>query len=168
MKVGLLGGSFNPPHQGHLHISELAIKKLGLNQVWWIPTSQNPFKEASIYEAYVGRVQKCKKLIQNNPKLRIKQFDEIQTEKLIRRLRAKYKNVKFFWIMGADNLERFHEWENFKKLIRMIPIAIFSRETFLQKIHKTRVFAFKAQAKFLIFRTKNFNISSTQIRSGNV
>jgi len=165
MKVGLLGGSFNPPHQGHVHISELAIKKLGLNQVWWIPTSKNPFKEASIYEAYVGRVRKCEKLIKNHSKLHIKQFDEIYTEKLIKRLQAKYKNIDFFWIMGADNLERFHEWKNFKKIIRMIPIAIFSRETFLQKIRKTKLFHLKESSKFLVFHTKNLDISSTQIRN---
>ena len=55
MKVGLFGGSFNPPHQGHLHISNLAIKKLGLKQIWWIPTAHNPFKEKSIYENYLNK-----------------------------------------------------------------------------------------------------------------
>ena len=77
MKVGLLGGSFNPPHQGHLHISQIAIKKLGLNQVWWIPTAHNPFKEKSIYDSYENRVQKCEKLTQNLIKIRDKKFDEI-------------------------------------------------------------------------------------------
>jgi nicotinate-nucleotide adenylyltransferase len=165
MKVGLLGGSFNPPHQGHIHISELAIKKLKLHQVWLIPTQKNPFKEASIYESYVCRVKKCQNLIKNHPKLYIKQFDEIYTEQLIKKLQSKHKNIEFTWIMGADNIEKFHEWKNFKKLVKMIPIAIFSRETFLQRLRKTKLFHLKESSEFLIFHTKNLNISSTQIRN---
>lgn len=166
MKVGLLGGSFNPPHRGHVYISELAIKKLGLNQVWWIPTKRNPLKDAKIYEAYVGRIQKCEKLLQNHSKLKIQQFDEIYTEKLIRRLRAKYKNIEFFWLMGADNLENFHRWENFKKIISMIHLVIFSREKFLLKIKKTRAWNFVKKNKCSVFFTKNLDISSSRIRGG--
>jgi nicotinate-nucleotide adenylyltransferase len=167
MKVGLLGGSFNPPHQGHVYISELAIKKLGLNQVWWIPTKRNPLKDAGIYEAYLGRIQKCEKLIQQHPKLKIQRFDEIYTEKLIRQLRAKYKNVEFFWLMGADNLEQLHRWENFKKLISMIHLVIFSREKFLLKIRKTRVWNFVKRGDHSVFFTKNLDISSSQIRKNS-
>ena len=119
MKIGLLGGSFNPPHLGHIHISQLAIKKLGLNQVWWIPTAQNPFKEKSIYESYKNRVLKCEILAKSQSKIHIKQFDEIYTQRLISRLQARYKNIEFFWLMGADNLEKFHQWKNFKKLIQV-------------------------------------------------
>lgn len=164
MKVGLLGGSFNPPHQGHVYISELAIKKLGLNQVWWIPTKRNPLKDAKIYEAYVGRIKKCEKLIQRHPKLKIQQFDEIYTEKLIRRLRAKYKNIEFFWLMGADNLEQLHRWENFKRLISMIHLVIFSREKILLKVKKTRAWNFIKKNRLSVFFTKNLDISSSQIR----
>lgn len=165
MKVGLLGGSFNPPHQGHVHISELAIKKLGLNQVWWIPTAQNPFKKKSLYENYATRVAKCRALTKLNHKLHIKEFDDIYTEKLVRRLKARYKNIEFFWIMGADNLENFHKWKNFKKLVELIPIAVFSREKFLRHVRKAKIFNLKIHSKFLVFHTKNLDISSTQIRN---
>ncbi|OFW80996.1 MAG: nicotinate (nicotinamide) nucleotide adenylyltransferase [Alphaproteobacteria bacterium RIFCSPLOWO2_01_FULL_40_26] len=164
MRVGLLGGSFNPPHQGHVYISDLAIKKLVLDQVWWIATKQNPLKEAKIYEGYVSRLQKCEKLIWNHSRLKIHHFDEIHTEKLIKKLKAKYKNIEFFWIMGADNLESFHRWKNFKKLISMIHIAIFAREKFLLKIKKFPAWNFIKQGKYSIFFTKNFDISSSKIR----
>jgi nicotinate-nucleotide adenylyltransferase len=164
MKVGLLGGSFNPPHQGHLHISQIAIKKLGLNQVWWIPTAHNPFKEKSIYDSYENRVQKCEKLTQNLIKIRVKKFDEIYTNLLVSKLQARYKNIEFFWLMGADNLEKFHQWENFKKIIRQIPLMIFSREKILQKIKKTKAWKFVKISNYKIFYTKNLDISSTQIR----
>ena len=165
MKVGLLGGSFNPPHQGHIHISELAIKKLGLNQIWWIPTQKNPLKEAKIYEAYVGRIQKCEKLIKNRSKFKILQFDEIYTEKLVKKLQSQYKDIEFFWIMGADNLEKFHQWKNFKKLISMIHLVIFSREDFLAKVKKVKSWKFIKSGQYSLFSTKNLDISSSKIRA---
>ncbi len=165
MKVGLLGGSFNPPHEGHIHISQLGLKKLGLNQVWWIPTLQNPLKQASIYESYASRVQKCEKLIKNHSKIKIKQFDEIYTEKLISALKAKYRNIEFFWLMGADNLEKFHKWKNFEKLLNLITFVIFARGNSLRKIRKTKAWKFFSSGKYLIFRTKKLYISSTEIRN---
>lgn len=172
MKVGLFGGSFNPPHQGHLHISNLATKKLGLNQVWWIPTAKNTFKDSSIYENYDVRYAKCKKLIRKLPKAHIKDFDEIKTETLIKRLQNKYPTYEFIWIMGADNLERFHEWDNFRKLIKLLPFAIFSRDSHSSKISQSKAFKIYSKLrspnlqlpKFLNIRTKTLNISSTQIR----
>jgi len=164
MKVGLLGGSFNPPHQGHVYISKLAIKKLGLNQVWWIPTQKNPLKEAKDYAAYEDRIKKCEELFQKYPKLKIQRFDEIYSEKLVSRLQKKYKNIKFFWLMGADNFENFHRWKNFKKIISMIHLVIFSRERFLLKTKKTRAWNFVKKDRCSIFFTKNLDISSTQIR----
>ncbi len=172
MKVGLFGGSFNPAHQGHLHISNLAVKKLALNQIWWIPTKHNPFKEKSIYSDYQTRFRGCEILTKNNPKIYLKKFDEIQTEKLIKKLQNKYPNYQFFWIAGADNLPRLHEWDNFKNLMKLLPFAIFSRENFASRISRTKSFKIysklthsaKKLPKFLVFRTKNINISSTEIR----
>ena len=174
MKVGLFGGSFNPAHLGHLHISNLAVKKLGLNQIWWIPTARNNFKDASIYESYQSRCLGCQNLIKNNPKIFLKKFDEIYTEKLVKKLQKKYPKYQFFWIAGADNLERLDQWDNFKNLIKLLPFAIFSRNNFLLKIRKTRAFQIsqkiadgKNLPKFIIFRTKNLNISSTELRKNN-
>jgi len=164
MKIGILGGSFNPPHSGHIYISKLAIKKLGLNFVWWIPTKINPLKEAKIYEAYVSRIKKCQKLISASPKLQIKQFDEIYSEKLVQKLKKRFPHVEFFWIMGSDNLENLHRWKNFKKFISEIPLAIFSREKSLLKIQKTPAWNFVKKQNPHIFFTKNLDISSSEIR----
>lgn len=167
MKIGLLGGSFNPPHQGHIHISNLAIKKLGLNQVWWIPTAYNPLKERNIYENYQDRLNKCQILTKTNPNLHIKAFDEVYTVKLVKRLRQQYKNTEFFWIMGADNLEKLHQWDGFKKLISNISLAIFSRGKTLLKIKKCKAWKAVSLSNYQIFYTKNLDISSTQIRNKN-
>lgn len=176
MKVGLLGGSFNPPHKGHIHLSQLAIKKLGLNQVWWIPTAQNPFKAKSLYEDYEKRVAKCFSITKNLPKIRTKTWDEIYTEKLVKSLKNRYKTYEFFWLMGADGMERLHQWENFKNLLKLLPFVIVSRETFLKKLHKTRAFIMAQKLrksnntlpKLRIIRSKNLDISSTKIRSNEL
>lgn len=164
MKIGLLGGSFNPPHEGHLHISKLALKKLTLRQIWWIPTAQNPFKPKSLYENYEKRFARCQIITKNFPKITVKKYDEIYTEKLILRLKKIYKNHQFVWLMGADNFENFHRWKNFKTFVRLIDFAVFSRETFLPKIRKTKAFQLVRPSRIKIFFTKKLNISSTKIR----
>ena len=171
MRIGLLGGSFNPAHLGHLQISKLAAKKLKLDQIWWIPTAQNPLKDKSVYEPYEKRVKKAFEVAKNFRKIRLVKLDEIYSEKLVRRLKNQYKNNNFFWLMGADNLEKFHQWKNFKKLIHLIPLAVFSRETFLKTAKKTKIFSIikkynhqKILPKIMIFRNKNIDISSTKIR----
>ncbi len=171
MRVGLFGGSFNPPHQGHLHISKLATKKLGLNQIWWIPTAHNPFKDPAIYESYETRIEKCRKFADKSPKILVKNFDEIRTVKLVNQLQKRFPNHQFFWIMGADNFGKFHQWDDFTKLIKMLPIVVFSREKYLLKIRQTKAFQIYKKIsnshglpKFEIFPTQNLNISSTEIR----
>ncbi len=165
MKIGILGGSFNPPHRGHLHISELALQRLKLDQIWWIVTEKNPLKNAKDYEAHVVRMQNCQVLIGAHPKIKILQNNEIYTENLITRLQAKHKNHRFTFIVGADVLEKFHLWKNFKKIISKIDLAIFSREKFLLKIQKFPAWKFvKTAGRYSIFFTRNHHFSSTKIR----
>ena len=167
MKVGLLGGSFNPPHQGHIHISNLAAKKLNLNQVWWIPTAHNPLKEKSIYAPYFERFKKCEALTRSCPKIYIKKYDEIYTVKLLTRLQKQYPAIDFFWIAGADNLENLHKWDRYQKIINSIPLVVFSRGTFLRRMRQTKVWKFITSSKAQFFYTKNLDISSTEIRKTN-
>lgn len=156
MKIGILGGSFNPEHDGHLHISLLAIKKLNLDQLWWIPTKFNPFKNQANYLNHQQRLKDCQKFVKNHPKIYVKNFAEIYTIKLIQRLQKKHKNHEFFWIMGADNFDNFHRWKNFIELIKLLPIAIFSRDDYLAKIRKTKAWQ--------IYQTKR-NLTSSQFSS---
>lgn len=164
MKIGLLGGSFNPAHQGHIHISKLALKHLHLDQIWWLPTKHNPLKDLSIYSSYQERCEICEKILSNQSKIFLKKFDEIYTYKLLRQLKKRFPQHQFTWVMGADNIEKFHLWDNFEEIIENIKIAIFSRETFLKKLPKTIFWKFAKKKNCQIFRTKNLDISSTQIR----
>lgn len=184
MKIGLLGGSFNPAHLGHLHISKLAIKKLRLNQIWWL-LNYNPFKEKSAYSSEESRLQACEEITKNNPKIKVKNiFSQcIYTYDLVKKIKRKYPNVQFYWIMGADNLDKFHQWENFDKLIKEIEIVVFSRQEYLKKARETKALKLylakkkytkkiakkkevkkKTLPKISLNRTKNYDISSTQLR----
>jgi nicotinate-nucleotide adenylyltransferase len=164
MKIGLLGGSFNPPHNGHIHISNIALKSCRLNQIWWVPTLQNPLKDKNIYDSYENRTHKCEEITKNHYKIRIKKYDEIRTDFLIQKLQKKYKNTQFYWIMGADNLVNFHKWHNFKSLSTFVNFIIVSRETFLSQAKKTKCWKFFIKENTKIIYAKKKNISSTKIR----
>ncbi len=169
MKIGILGGSFNPPHLGHFHLSKLALQKLDLDQIWWIVTEKNPLKNSKDYESYAARNQKCRDLASNHPKIKIVNFSEIYTEKLIARLHKKYPQHHFTFVFGADVLAQFHRWKNFKKIISTIDLAIFSREDFLLKIQKFSSWKFiKTANRFRIFFTQKNPLSSTKIRSAKL
>lgn len=157
MKIGILGGSFNPAHQGHLHISLQAIKKLSLDQVWWVPTQYNPFKDKLTYLSYQQRLKDCQALVKNYPKIYVKNFAEIYTIKLIKRLQNINKSHEFVWIMGADNFENFHRWKNFSQLIMLLKIAIFSRDDYLAKIRKTKAWQIYQSKKNIGFSLNNFS-----------
>ena len=168
MKIGILGGSFNPPHQGHFYLSNLALKKLKLSQIWWVVTAKNPLKNPQIYETHESRIEKCRDLIANHPKIKLLLIDEIYTEKLITRLHKKYPQHHFTFIAGADVLEHFHRWKNFRKIIAKIDLAFFSREDFLLKAQKFPSWKFiKTKNHFRIFFTANNTISSTKIRNND-
>lgn len=165
MKIGILGGSFNPPHHGHFYLSKLALQRLKLDQVWWIVTEKNPLKNSKDYEAHVARIQKCQDLVGTHPKIKILQINEIYTEKLVVRLKTEFKNHHFTFIVGADILEKFHQWKNFRKIISSIDLAIFSRENFLLKIQKFPAWKFvKTANRYQVFFTANNSLSSTKIR----
>jgi nicotinate-nucleotide adenylyltransferase len=167
-KIGLLGGSFNPPHSGHIHISKLAQKHLNFDEIWWILTKNNPFKDENAYETYDARFKKCEEITKNEKNLKIQAFDEVFTIDLIKNLQKTYKNEKFTWIMGADNFEQFHLWKDFEILIKMLDFAVFSRETLLKTIESTPAFKIIQNTQgcnLMIFETENLDISSTQIRN---
>lgn len=160
MKIGLLGGSFNPAHLGHIYISNLAIKKLGLNQVWWIATAQNPLKEKA-QNSYKSRLEGCLKITKNQPKIYVKNFekDSFYTYDLIKMIKNRYPQETFYFLAGDDILPQFHQWKNYKILPKMIKFVIFARAL---KPLKTRL-----GNNFLFFNTKKYDISSSAIRAKN-
>jgi len=174
MKIGLLGGSFNPPHQGHLHISLEAKKRLNLDQVWWLPTKQNPLKKEKNC-AFDERVKLCDKLIDKTPKILVKSYEKklntVYTIDLLKRIIKKYPSHKFFLIMGADSIINFHLWKNWKEIIQLMPLLIFDRDNDFNLAKKSRAWLYNLKIngkKSHFFKIKKVNISSTKIRENNV
>ena len=129
LRIGLLGGSFDPPHEGHLHISKWAMKQLQLNQVWWLITDRNPLKDRTPAPVK-HRLQSAKQFVKD-PRIRISCLENcIQSKHTVTTLsylRRKFSTVKFVWLMGADNLNQFTNWYYWEQIIYQMPIAVFPR-----------------------------------------
>jgi len=181
-KIGLLGGSFDPPHKGHLYISLEAKKILILDEIWWLVTPQNPLK-INQPASYEERVRNCKLISKNQP-IKIKEIEKKINSKYsyqtIKYLNCHYMNINFIWLMGADNLIYFHKWQNAHKIFNEIPIVVFRRYGYNKKALKSYTSNFYKNFKlssnnihieifdklpaWAIIQNKEIKISSTEIR----
>ena len=163
---GLLGGSFDPAHKGHLAISKIAIKKLKLDKILWIVTKQNPFKKKPFY-SLDQRIKKAKKLIKGSKKINIINLDKtINSSRSIDVINyliniKKLKNIYF--ILGSDNLIKFHKWKSWKKIVKLTKLIVFSRIGYDRKGKKSIVAKYLKNKIFFI-NNKPIVISSTKIR----
>lgn len=129
MTVGLLGGSFDPPHVGHVHISQEAIKRLALDAVWWLVSPGNPLKSDAPADLE-RRVAVARSLVRH-PRIEISDIEArlglSYTAQTIATLQRAYPGVRFVWLMGADNLAQFHRWQNWRAIMGMVPVAVMAR-----------------------------------------
>lgn len=130
MVIGLFGGSFNPPHQGHLLVAEIALRRLGLDQLWWLVTPGNPLKSQKELAPLVERLAACETLAVD-PRIKVTAFEKTlgtsYTAKTLEFIRARNPHVHFIWIMGADNLAGFHRWQRWQKIASTFPVAVIDR-----------------------------------------
>ena len=128
--IGLLGGSFNPPHEGHRLISELALRRLRLDRVWWLVTPGNPLKSSAELARQEARVAAAR-AIARHPRIAVTDFEaEIgsrHTYQSLKYLRERCGGARFVWIMGADNLFQFHRWRRWRDIAKLAPIVIVDR-----------------------------------------
>lgn len=129
MRIGLLGGSFDPAHEGHAHITREALKRFGLDEVWWLVSPGNPLK-ARGPAPMEDRLARARHVIQH-PRVRITDLEaRLGTRYTFATLAAimeSYPGVQFVWLMGADNLAEFHRWENWRDIMGLVPIAVMAR-----------------------------------------
>jgi len=130
MRVGLLGGSFNPPHLAHRAISQFAIKRLRLDRVWWLITPGNPLKDNGGLHDLDTRVEAARKMA-DDPRIDISCLESVigtrYTVDTVSYLRRRASGLRFVWIMGADNLAQFHRWQNWRRIASEMPIAVIDR-----------------------------------------
>lgn len=130
MRIGLLGGSFNPAHEGHRYVSEVALKRLGLDYVWWLVTPQNPLKPVAGMAPLHDRVRDAEKLARH-PRIVVVDIEhDFHTHYSFDSLRAlmkRFPQVKFVWLMGSDNLNIFRRWHRWTEFAQTIPIAVIQR-----------------------------------------
>jgi nicotinate-nucleotide adenylyltransferase len=130
MRVGLLGGSFNPPHAAHRAISLFAIKRLKLDRVWWLLTPGNPLKDTGALHDLTERTEAARKTA-DDPRIDISCLEAVigtrYTVDTIIHLRRRVSGVRLVWIMGADNLAQFHRWKDWRRIASEVPIAVIDR-----------------------------------------
>ena len=129
-KVGLLGGSFNPAHDGHRHISLLALQQLGLDQVWWLVSPQNPLKPSDGMAGLAERMRLAREQARH-PHILVtdleRRLNTRYTVDTLRLLRRHHRDIAFVWLMGADNLIQLPQWRRWREIMAATPLAVFDR-----------------------------------------
>ena len=166
-KIGILGGSFDPAHKGHLKISIEAKKKLKINKLIWAITKKNPFKLDSLF-SLKKRIAIGKKIIKKHNFISIKFYeDKIKSNKtidLINYLKKKNNKSEIFFLMGADNLIHFHRWHKWKKISLKCKILVFDRTNYKSKSLKSKAFKKLNSNRLKFIKFKKVNISSSKLR----
>ena len=166
-KIGILGGTFDPPHVGHLFISKQSLKKFKLNKIIWIITKQNPFKKKPLLDKNI-RIKLSKNLTKSAKKIFVEYIDDIVKSKntflTLKYLKKKNKSSKLYFIMGADNLINFHKWKNWKKITKLAKIIVFSRHPYSKKALNSIAAKKLEKSDWQYISGKKINISSSLIR----
>lgn len=130
MQVGLFGGSFNPPHAGHELVADIALRRLSLDQLWWIVTPGNPLKTTRELAPLTERIKLSEK-VARDPRIKVTAFEAAYhvryTADTLALVHARNPGVDFVWIMGADSLRDFHHWERWRQIMLTFPIAVIDR-----------------------------------------
>jgi len=167
IKVGILGGTFDPPHKGHLYISKVALKKLKLNKLIWVITKKNPLKKKP-YLKIKERIKISKAITKKEKKISVRYYEDkiksINTFDMLRYIKKNEKTAKIFFLIGADNLIKFHKWNNWRKIPDLAKIVVFPRKNYLMKKYNYIVVKSLKKKDLIYINAKNINISSSLIR----
>jgi nicotinate-nucleotide adenylyltransferase len=171
-KAGILGGSFNPAHKGHLHISKIALKRLKLDEIWWLVSPQNPLKPVEGMMPLSKRLKSAEDVIASNKKLAGKiiasdmerKLATTYTSETLQLLRKKFPDIEFVWLMGADNLVSLHTWKNWERIPALVHIHVFDRGKFYKDAMKCPAYT-KHKDRITYHKIRKNPLSSTLLRA---
>jgi len=167
-KIGILGGSFDPPHKGHLKISQVAKKKFNLKKIVWAITKKSPFKGKS-YFGLNKRIKFSKNMTKNQKYIHIgffeKKINSNKTINLIKYFKNRNKEKEIYFLIGADNLINFHKWNNWKKIPKICKLAVFDRNNFRAKSKKSLAYRVFKNKGLIYVNFEKVNISSSKIKN---
>jgi nicotinate (nicotinamide) nucleotide adenylyltransferase/ribosome silencing factor RsfS/YbeB/iojap len=137
-RIGLLGGSFNPAHRGHLHLSLAALRQLALDEVWWMVSPQNPLKPVDGMAPFAERLAQARRVAAGRQRIRVTDIEDrlggsYYTADTLRRLTRRFPHWRFVWLMGADNLVQMPRWAHWTEIFRTVPVAVFDRPSYTRK-----------------------------------
>ena len=165
-EIGILGGSFDPPHEGHVEISKISLKKIKLNKIFWVVTKKNPFKKEPFFSLR-DRVAKSRKSIKKYKNIKVLYLEDkiksSRTINVINYFRRVKKQKNLYLILGSDNLLKFHKWTSWKKIVKLVKLIVFSRKGYDRKGMKSIVAKY-LKNKIIFIKNKPILISSTKIR----
>ena len=166
-KIGILGGTFDPAHKGHIAISKEAIRSYKISKVIWAVTKKNPFKKKS-YMTLKERIIYARIINKNNPRIKVNYYEDkiksSRTINLINYIKKNNKNSQLFFLMGADNLINFHRWHKWELISKKCIILVFDRNGYKAKSMKSKTFKQLNQKELSYIKFKKVNISSSQLR----
>ena len=182
--LGILGGTFDPPHKGHLHISKLVIKKLYLKTLYWAITKQNPLKKTTPHNNENKRKTLCRQLTRGEKKIKLLNTSDIKNSNLtintLQRIKKKInKKTNLFFIIGADNLVQLHQWKEYKKIFSLCTVVVMNRIGYkkpaltspaAKKFRKTKISLDTLlkmgpkQKEWVYINNKGINVSSSRLR----
>jgi len=165
--IGILGGSFDPVHKGHLIISKISLNKLKLDQIYWLITKKNPFKKKA-YFSLEERIKLAKKAAKNLKKIQVLHLDKIvkssRSINLVNYLIEKKKITNIYFIVGSDILIELHKWKSWKKLVKLTKLVVFSRKGYDKKSMKSIVAKYLKNKNIIYIKNKPIFTSSTSIK----
>ena len=165
--IGIFGGSFDPPHKGHVEISKISLKLIKLKKVYWIIAKKNPFKNKTFF-SLSKRMQMSKKVLKKYKDIEVYYLDDkIKSSRMIKVINY-IKKVKkqndLYLILGSDNLLNFHKWTSWKKIVKLTKLVVFSRKGYDRKSRDSLVVKHLDKKNIIFVNNKLINISSTNIK----
>jgi nicotinate-nucleotide adenylyltransferase len=165
--IGIFGGSFDPPHKGHIEISKISLKKIKLKNVYWVITKKNPFKNKSFF-SLEQRIRKSKKALEKFKNINVIYLeDKIRSSRMIKvinHLRKVKKQNDLYLILGSDNLLNFHRWTSWKKIVKLAKLVVFSRRGYDKKAKKSIVVKHLNKKNIIFINNNLIDISSSNIK----